>query len=326
MIDRRPRWMALCWTACCLLVLPLTLSADGDPRRPKARSAYAPPPRWDRATRERFLPDVPARLGPRPTPVAAAAPRAAEDIAAPPPNQAPADAAATASWSAVISAETLEDEIKAVSARLGDALKSATKFKSGGFQQARVEFTWLAVLLEAVSQFDGQVRWQASAAALRDGAARAGRNCKAASDATYKEAKRRAEELGELLRGQRLDGPQAGAGAAWPEIVDRPPLMQRLETVQREALVPATADAAEFRRRRGEVLQMAQVLALLSRVIEHPDYEYSAEESYQAAASELAQAANDISAAAQADHFERVQQAVRRAGQACDNCHTNFRN
>lgn len=322
---------------CLAVVAMCCLSAAAQAGKPSAarRAApLAPPPtRWDQALIDRFLADVPSTLGPRP--VAAALSGGASgatgvlvpdgtDQATAAEESSPASVGKTA-WTKLISAGVLEDEIKAVHLSLGESLKTASKFKSGGFRTARQELSWLAVLLEVVGRYDGEVRWRGFALALRDGAVRAGRNCKAASDATYKEAKQRGAELADLLRGQRPDTVEEPGNAPWPELADRPPLMQRLETAQRERLAPWTASEEEFRSHRGEVSHEAQVVALLAAVIADAGYEFANESSYQAETQALRTAAEQLGQAAENSNFEQAQAAARQAAKCCDDCHTNFR-
>ncbi len=310
---------------------PAILVAENPPAKRRPAPQAPPPTNWDRATLDLFLPDVSGILGPRPVATRSATDAAGDGEQRTAPAAPDEDAKSAAivgdapSWSAAISAEALEDEIKAAHAVLSDNLKTASKFKSGGFRAARQSLSWLAVLLEVVGRFDGEVRWRESALALRDGAARAGRNCKAASDGTFKEAKARAAELADMLRGQRPEAAALAPPVAWPELVDRAPLMQRLELAQRERLAPWTSGEAEFRGRRDEARHEAQVVALLARVIAHADFEFANEESYQTQASALASAAAALIEASKANDFERAQAAARQATKSCDDCHTNFR-
>ena len=54
------------------------------------------------------------------------------------------------------------------------------------------------------AEYDGTVRWQDVAPALRDAFARAGQNAKVGSDQTYQEAVSRKQDLDELVRGARV--------------------------------------------------------------------------------------------------------------------------
>lgn len=319
----------------CLAVAAICcLSAVAQAGKPSAARRAAPlapaPTRWDQALIDRFLADVPSTLGPRPVAATSSGAKASDSIpdatdqAAATEESSP-DSVGKTAWSKVISAGVLEDEIKAVHLSLGESLKTASKFKSGGFRTARQDLSWMAVLLEVVGRYDGEVRWHGFALALRDGAVRAGRNCKAASDATFKEAKQRMAELADLLRGQRPDAVETPGGAPWPELAERPPLMQRLETAQRERLAPWTASEEEFRGHRSQVLHEAQVVALLATVICDAGYEFGNESSYQAEAQALRTAAEQLRQAAENSSLEQAQSALRQAAKCCDDCHTSFR-
>ena len=82
----------------------------------------------------------------------------------------------------------------------------------------------LAALFAVTADYDGQARWQDVAPGLRQEFARAGRNTKVGTDATYNEATARKRDLDELIRGSRPEVPAAEKTAKWGEVADRPPL------------------------------------------------------------------------------------------------------
>jgi hypothetical protein len=229
-------------------------------------------------------------------------------------------------WSQIITAETLEAEVKRLSQSLNKSVATPSQFKGGGYKDARRDFSELAVLFAVVAQYDGPIRWKDTAPGLRELFARAAANAKVGTDETYREATARNDDLTELVRGSRPQAPKAAAEVAdWTHVSAREPLMQRLNIAQQERLNPWLANAATFRRNRGDVSHEAQVTALLANVIHRGEYEYWDDETFAGFAHELQQAAIDASNAATSENFDQARRAITRAATACVNCHDAYR-
>lgn len=300
---------------------PSRIRAD----RPKAAPPTAPPPKWDKETLEVFAADARQQLGPggprQPGVVAAAIDSEAQ--------VAPAAAGGTADgkrWASLISGETLEDEIKALSIEVAADLRSPGAFKSGGFQGAAARLTQLAALFEIIAEYDGPVRWKSQADAYAELLRRAGRNCKAASDAAYKEARQRADELAELVRGGNVESVGETLadreGEGW---LDRRPLMSRLEASQQQRLGPWTANEAEFARQQPQLRHEAELLAAVAELIPREGYEFADDDGFREQASQLQTAARQLRAAVEQSDYERARAALSEVNQSCDRCHADYR-
>lgn len=287
----------------------------------------ARPPKWSRDVLDAFFEDAREKLeGPRPdyaneskSPAVSVRQDAgsADDSKAAPKNL---------PWSQIITAETLEAEIKRLSLSLNKSVATPSQFKGGGYKDARRDFSELAILFAVVAQYDGSVRWKDTAPGLRELYARVAANAKVGTDETYREATARRDDLAELVRGSRPKVPNAAAEVAdWTKVSAREPLMQRLNIAQQERLNPWLADAATFRRNQGDVSHEAQVTALLANVIHLGEYEYWDDETFAGLAQELQQAAIDATAAAASDNFDQARRAITRAATACVNCHDAYR-
>ncbi len=230
-------------------------------------------------------------------------------------------------WSRLVDAEVMEDEIKSYVTTVAGHVRSLNTFKSGGYQELRDSYSFLAVLFGVIAQYDGDVRWKDQAAGMRAALARAGFNCKVSTDASFKESKLRSEDLATLVRGGSLQLPTATATLedGWPSVSDRPPLMKRMELAQHGRLDIWTANAEEFKRNRDKVLHEANLLRLLCEVIEDAEYEYADDELYLEYVEKMRQHCNEVIGAVGEDRFEEAQSAVSRINQQCDNCHGDFR-
>lgn len=229
-------------------------------------------------------------------------------------------------WSRLIAADELATEVKRVATTLAKPLATAAAFKSGGNKICRLGFSELAVLWAVIEQYDGEVRWQRDAAALRGAFARAARNCKSASDQSFAEATERRTALEELVRGGRADGAAADPVGKWSELSERGPLMLRMQSALQEGINPKLSDARTFARAAADVQHEAQMLAVLAEVIRREEFEYWDDETFNEYAVQLGGAAVDLSRAAADNNYEAARDAAGRAGQACAACHDGYRN
>ena len=282
----------------------------------------ARPPKFSKHITEVFFLDARDTLvGPRPDNVASGAP-------APPaePVARPAEGGKGFAWSKWIAAEVVEDEIKAQQIHLAEAVQNATQFKAGDYQQARQHFSVLATLFAIDAQYDQKMRWQRESAGMRDLLARAGFQCKVGTDASYREAQSRSEDLQNLVRGNVPLLPAAAPDANWDQVADRSPLMNRLEQAQQQALRPWTANAGEFSRHADKLTHEAQLIAALAEVIGRDGYEFSDDDTYRQYAREMQAQAQAVCEAVEQKNYEQARRAVVGIGKACAHCHEGFRN
>lgn len=292
--------------------------AAGPPRR-------ARPPKFSKSIRDAFFPDAREKLvGPRPQPAAAPGTAPASGTAANPATPLPTLAASGVGWKQWISPEAVEDEIKARQMDLAQTIQNATTFKAGDFQKARETLSVLAVMFGIVAEYDGTIRWQDAAAALRDQVARAGFNCKVGTDGSYSEAKTRAEELQTLVRGGRLKLPDASDKPTWPQVADRQPLMKRLEQAHK-SIQARVANQRELERHADELVHEAQLIAALAEVITHAGYEFAEDGTYLEYAKAMQAQAVSVRDAALQNNYEQARQAAGEMDKACNNCHEGFR-
>lgn len=228
-------------------------------------------------------------------------------------------------WSKLIDADTIESEIKRLSALVDKEVTTPTEFKGGSYKLCRRDFSLLAALFAVTGQYDGEARWKDLSPGLREQFARAGYNSKAGSDQTYNEATQRKQDLADLIHGTRPQLPKADAAADWSHVADRPPLMQRLNIAQQERLTKWVADAGSFKKNAADLRHEAQLVAMIAEIITREGYEYTDDAQYIGFAHDLRQAASDADAATKKDDFDGARQAVGRAGKACTACHEAFR-
>ena len=228
-------------------------------------------------------------------------------------------------WAKLISAETLEDEVKSLQKQISETVNTPAKFKGGGFKASRKQFSELALLFAIVAKYDGEVRWKEKASGMRDLMGRAGHNCKVGTDASFSEAKLRKEDLELLVQGGNVSVPDGESEANWEKISDRAPLMQRLEQAQQQGIAPWTANSGEFSRKSADILHEAELIAAFAEAIQQPGYEFADDESYLAFARQMQDAAREVVGAVKGKNYEAARAASGNIEKSCSGCHEGFR-
>jgi hypothetical protein len=302
-----------------LLLVGMTSATAAAAEPPPKR---AKPPVWTPDVLDAFFPDAREHLvGERPASPSAVAAKDADPVDALHPTS--NDPAAFA-WSKLIEGASLEAEVKRIVAALREPLANPAKFKAGGYKQCRAEFSMLAVLFGVIADYDGDVRWQEDAPSLRDALARAAMNCKTATDQTFAEATARRAELEDLIRGERLGGKPAELDK-WSQLAERALLMQRMEQLLQEEIQPALGNPKEFAKRAAEVRPKAELLSVLTDVMQREEYEFWDDAGFQELSGDLRSAAADLTRAAVEMNYDAARAAAGRTSQACSACHEGYR-
>ncbi len=228
-------------------------------------------------------------------------------------------------WPSLIAAETIEDEIKSQQQKLAQTVANAAKFKGGGYQQARLHLSVLAVMFAIDAEYGQPMRWQRDATAMRAAVARAGFNCKVGTDASYSETKKVSEEIQSLVRGESLELPAAEPTSQWSQVADRGPLMKRLEQAQQQGLAAWTANSREFSRQSDKLSREAQLIAALAEVICREGYEFADDDSYRAYAQTMGREAQAVREAAAHDDYQQARRAAGEVSKTCNACHEGYR-
>ncbi len=229
-------------------------------------------------------------------------------------------------WKDIISRTAIEDEVKGLNIALQEDVTTPNKFASGGYKKARRHFTMLALLFAIISEFDGDVRWKKDAPALRDLFARAAAGAKVGSQAAYNESKLRKEDLQLVVGGGSFTATkEAEPKANWSALLDRSPLMQRLETARQLNIQPWTSSENEYKSKLDELVREANVVAAISEVLMQDGMPEAEEEDYTVHAKRMRDAAREIIASAKSQNYDQASKAVSVIGQACDLCHADWR-
>ena len=240
-------------------------------------------------------------------------------------NQPASNESSDSLWKPLITAASIEDEVKRMKLEYDQLITTPGAFNSGGYQDARVDLTVLASLFAVISDYSGEVRWKDEAATARNVFARTAFNCKAGSTQVYNEAKLRKEDLQMLLTGTGIGGgsdePEPND---WGQIADRSPLMEYAEEVV-SRLEDHTVDTETIRAEEGKVRRDAELLAMLGEVLVREGLDEWDDEDYQKLSRGMSEQSRLIIDALDRMDFEAAESAAAEMRTRCDACHEQYR-
>ena len=311
----------IAWLAC---TGGLGVARDSRSGSKPIRRAKPPTAAWDKTISKTFLDDAFADLdGERPD--FAAASRQSTTAGPSQPGAAASPAAGSFKWSALVSEETLTDEIKDMKGVLTEAVASQSDFKGGGYDKAREAFGAVALAFSVIAAYDQEIRWKKDAETARDLFGRVGSNCKVGTDQSFNESKLRVADLESLLNGI---APTARADREddfrWSQVAGRPALMSRLEAAD-ATLAAAGASKADFNKAVDRVLRDAEIVAVIGEAIQQADYEFYDDETYRGYSSAMRDAALRVREAAKKKDYEAARAALGELKKSCDACHGDYR-
>lgn len=228
-------------------------------------------------------------------------------------------------WEQVISGDTIESVVKGLSRDLGQSVTTPSKFAGRGYQDARRQFSVLAMLFAITAEYDGDVRWRRDAAVAQDEFSRIAANAKVGTIQAYNAAKSSKANLAELIRGGQLPKKPIKPVTDWSKVVDRPPLMQQLEASYNEQLKPWISNATRFRTERENMQVQAELIAAIAEVLVQSGMEDGDDDEYAAISRKMRAAAREASDAARLNNYDAARKAAGDISKACSVCHESYR-
>lgn len=229
-------------------------------------------------------------------------------------------------WSEIVSARTLEDEIKSLQRAVQQSVTTPGRFNGGGYRDVRRQFTEVATLFAVITEYDGRVRWKEMAPLARDLFARAAANAKVTSTAAFNQAKQRKLDLEDLVRGGTLtSGKQPDRENDWSVICDRGPLMQRFTVSFDEGLMIWTSNESEFTKNSANIIREAELLKLFAEVLQREGMEDAGDEEYDNYSRQLTKACDAVLQAVRDKDPKAARAAVSMVGKSCTQCHDDYR-
>lgn len=228
-------------------------------------------------------------------------------------------------WREVISAGTIEDEIKSILARTKMLVQNTGDFKSQGYRQVRREFSIAAMLFAIIEGYSDSIRWQQDAASARDAFAQGALKSQVGSDLVLQLAEQLRTSLEDLVRGGSFSFAASVPAAGWKEICARSPLMQRLEVADAEQLASLLATSSSFQQDRAGVAHEAELVAAIAVVLSQSGMEDATDDDYRAYCDAMKQAARAIVKAVESDDYEAARQGQVQLKRSCADCHADYR-
>ncbi len=230
-------------------------------------------------------------------------------------------------WDDIISATSLEDEIKDLKTELNKSVTTPTQFRSRGYRSARREFTLLNMLFWIIEHYQGDVRWKNDATAVRQKFGSVAGNSKAGgNEQTYAQAKQAKELLDRLIRGERAGiEPDKDEEVSWEPVSPRRPLMQWLEKRFEANLKAWTSSDKEFQSNSEELLREAELVAAIAQFFLEEGMDDADDEEYRAFCESMKAGALAVASATKNGDLAGAQSGVGEISKSCSNCHESYR-
>ena len=228
------------------------------------------------------------------------------------------------SWSQLVDASSIEDEVKSQQQKVSQLVTTPVVFQTK-FDEVNQSFEILSVLFSVIRQYDGDIRWSDHAPAAQMLFQKAAVSSRTGAAAGFRYCNTRKEDLQELVRGGSIvatDPPPETID--WSEAADRTRLMVRLEEAN-ENLKKFTANEGAFKNAVGEINHEANMIALMARVIILDGMPEAEEDDYVAYGRTMLDAAVELKSSAKIGDFDRASTATNLIGQSCADCHADWR-
>ncbi|MCA9138256.1 MAG: cytochrome c [Planctomycetales bacterium] len=227
-------------------------------------------------------------------------------------------------WDKMITATSIEDEIKRVKLHYDSVVTQPGAFKSGGYEDARRDLMVMSSLFAIISEYGGDVRWKKDAAVARDLFGRTAFNCNAGSTQVFNEASARKDDLQDLISGTGLREGKAQESNDWASIADRTPLMEYAD-VLKEQLRRATSSADDVKAEPNDVRRPAELIAVLGKILVQEGMDEADDADYVAFSEKMTKASRSVITALERDDYDAIGKAVGAVTQSCDDCHGTYR-
>lgn len=232
---------------------------------------------------------------------------------------------ALSDWSEFVSREAIEDEIKSIHSQLQAQLTTRGRFNSQ-IGEIRQHFNMLSMLFGIVSEFNQDIRWKEHARGAQMAFATAAERAQSPSESTFAIAVQRQDELTDLIRGGTVTfAATPSTPLDWPAVIDRRPIMVRLDEALQSALKPATSNRGEFEKQLDLLSQQTNLVSALAQVLVQDSMDDTDDDGYVRYSRALGTAAADLLTAIENRDFERASRSVNAIDQSCNDCHGEWR-
>lgn len=239
-------------------------------------------------------------------------------------SEEPVDELAQDSWTQIIEAAVIEDEVKTLQQELNGLVTTPVVFQTK-FNDVNQRFSILSTLFAIIRQYDGDVRWIEHAAAAQALFQQANVASRTGALKGFQFCKSRRDDLETLVRGGSIaTNENVPEEVDWEMAADRSAIMVYLETAN-EDLKQMTSDVSEFRSNTDRIFHYANMVAAFAKVINQPGMPESEEDSYADFSDAMRAAAMELKSSSQTGNFKRASSAANVLSQSCADCHQEWR-
>ena len=231
-------------------------------------------------------------------------------------------------WSQVVSASTLDDEIKSILPRLKKIVATKTFFESH-ISEAIDEFQLLAVCFGIISAYDksADVRssWKKNATGYRERFESSAYRCQREGGSAFTTAATAVGELENLIRGEigNFNNDQTKP-FQWSQVCDRSLLMRRLKIAD-ERLISGTASEEIFSDSIDQLFHATEIVASFGELLVQPKFVDWDDSDYVSYAQNMKEHALEARIAVHEGNYENARNAAKAISQTCSACHDDYR-
>lgn len=238
---------------------------------------------------------------------------------------APPAAGGEDSWAALITAATIDEEVKSIRNFLNENVHSVGTFNSS-MLMIPPKAAALGAIAGIVMEHPESVPWKDDAKYVRDLAK------KMNSSALQRGAKdqKRIEELYDAVDATLSRSKPAGLeeppeSDSFAEVAEMRLLMMRMEEAEKRLKTEAGTEGA-MGEKKSMVAHEASMMAVMAKIVALPAYGYGDDAKFTGYAKEVLKASQDIKTAAESGDFAGYESALTRVSTTCSNCHSDFKN
>ncbi|MCA9066628.1 MAG: cytochrome c, partial [Planctomycetaceae bacterium] len=234
-------------------------------------------------------------------------------------------AAGGTDWAELISAQTLDDEVKAIRTFLLQGVSTVGEYNNSMLSIPPRAAT-LAALAGIAMEHSEDVSWREDAPLIRELAREMNASSLQRGAKDQKRLQELVEPMSEILNRSKPAGlPEPNMENTFAEVAEMRLVMKRMETAETRMRNEAGSEGA-FTSNAAIVRHEAAVLGTLARVVIQPGYGYEDDPKFVGYANEVTSAAKTIMEAADAGNFAAYDESITKFKVACDRCHSDFKN
>jgi hypothetical protein len=229
------------------------------------------------------------------------------------------------SWSTLITAATIDEEVKSIRNFLNENVHSVGTFNSS-MLMIPPKAASLAAVAVIVMEHPESVPWKDDAKYVRDLAKKMNASVlqRGAKD------QKRIEELYDAVDATLSRSKPAGLeeppeSDSFSEVAEMRLLMMRMEEAEKRLKTEA-GNESTMGENKAMVAHEASIMAVMAKIVAMPAYGYGDDPKFTGYANEVLKASQDIKTAAESGDFAAYESALTRVSTTCSNCHSDFKN